>query len=116
MPYSHIRFDVDDAGIALITIDRPQKLNALSGEVIGELAEACARVAGEAGIRAVIVTGAGDRAFVAGADIAELAAMSAYEARDLALRGQAVFRRLEICGKVSVAAVNGFALGGGLEL
>jgi len=116
MPYSHIRFDVDDAGIALITVDRPQKLNALSGEVIGELADACARVTDEAGIRAVIVTGAGEKAFVAGADIAELAAMSAYEARGLALRGQAVFRRLETCGKVSVAAVNGFALGGGLEL
>ena len=67
-------------------------------------------------IRAVIVTGAGEKAFVAGADIAELAAMSAYEARGLALRGQAVFRQLETCGKVSVAAVNGFALGGGLEL
>src|SRR5262252_1466131 len=116
MPYSHILFDVDDAGIALITVNRPQKLNALSGEVIGELGDAFERVAGDSAIRAAILTGAGEKAFVAGADINELAAMSAVEARCLALRGQAILRRLEICGKPSVAAVNGFALGGGLEL
>ncbi len=116
MPYSQILLDVDDAGIALVTVNRPQKLNALSGEVIGELDDAFARVAGDPGIRAAIVTGAGEKAFVAGADIGELAAMSAYQARGLSLRGQAVFRRLETCAKVSVAAVNGFALGGGLEL
>jgi len=116
MPYSQIRFDLEDTGIALITIDRPQKLNALSAEVIGELGDAVNRVATDTAIRAVIVTGAGERAFVAGADIAELAAMSPYEARALAMRGQSVFRALETCGKVSVAAVNGFALGGGLEL
>ena len=116
MRYSHILFELDDAGIALVTINRPQKLNALSGGVIGELGDAFGRVADEPGIRACVVTGAGEKAFVAGADINELAAMSAFEARDLSLRGQAVFRRLETCGKVSVAAVNGFALGGGLEL
>ncbi|MBS1857721.1 MAG: enoyl-CoA hydratase/isomerase family protein [Acidobacteria bacterium] len=116
MSYSHIRFEVDGGGIALITIDRPAKLNALSGEVIGELDDAFARVAAEESIRAAILTGAGEKAFVAGADIAELAAMTAYEARRMALRGQAVLRRLETCGKVTVAAVNGFALGGGMEL
>jgi enoyl-CoA hydratase len=116
MPYSQILFDVDDAGIALIAINRPQKLNALSHDVMGELDDAFGTVLDDAAIRAAIVTGTGEKAFVAGADISELAALSAYEARRHALRGQAIFRRLETCGKVSVAAINGFALGGGLEL
>jgi enoyl-CoA hydratase len=116
MPYSQILFDVSDAGVALITINRPEKLNALSSAVIGELAHAFAEVGGDPGIRGVILTGAGEKAFVAGADIGELAALTAYEARGFALRGQGVFRDLETCGKPSVAAVNGFALGGGLEL
>jgi enoyl-CoA hydratase len=116
MPHSQILFDVDHAGIALITINRPQKLNALSGEVIQELDEAFARLSADRSIHAAILTGSGEKAFVAGADINELAAMSAMDARSLSLRGQAVFRRLETCGKVVVAAVNGFALGGGMEL
>jgi enoyl-CoA hydratase len=116
MPYSHILFDVDGDRIAQITINRPQKLNALSAELVVELGDAFGRVAGDPAIRAAIVTGAGEKAFVAGADIAELAALSPVDARRLALRGQAILRGLETCGKVSVAAVNGFALGGGLEL
>ena len=116
MPYSQILFDVDASGIALITVNRPQKLNALSGEVMGELDDAFGRVAGDTGIRGAIVTGAGEKAFVAGADIGEIAAQTPEEARRMSQRGQAVLRRLETCGKVSVAAVNGFALGGGLEL
>src|SRR5215472_13401909 len=116
MPYSHILFEVDDAGVALITVNRPQKLNALSGEVIVELGQAFDQVASDGGIRAAIVTGAGEKAFVAGADINELAVLSGFEAREFSLRGQGVFRRLETGGKPSVAAVNGFALGGGLEL
>jgi enoyl-CoA hydratase len=116
MPYSHILFDVSDAGIALITINRPAKLNALSSAVIGELAEAFAQVSGRPEIRAAILTGAGEKAFVAGADITELAALTPYETRTFGVRGQSVFRSLETCGKPSVAAVNGFALGGGLEL
>ena len=116
MPYSHILFDVSDAGIALITINRPDKLNALSGAVIGELEEAFAEVKRRPEIRAAILTGAGEKAFVAGADIKELEALTAYEIRTLALRGQGIFRAIETCGKPSVAAINGFALGGGLEL
>ena len=116
MGYAHLLFEPDEYGVALITVNRPQKLNALSREVIGELDDVFARMAGDSAIRAAIVTGAGEKAFVAGADINELAALSAPESRQLALRGQAVFRRLETCGKPSVAAVNGFALGGGLEL
>ena len=116
MPYSNILFQVEESGIALLTVNRPEKLNALSGAVIAELADAFGRVASDPAIRAAIVTGAGEKAFVAGADIRELAELSPYEARALALRGQAAFRQLETCGKPSVAAVNGFALGGGLEL
>jgi enoyl-CoA hydratase len=116
MPYSHILFQVEESGIALLTVNRPEKLNALSGAVIGELADAFGRAANDPAIRAAILTGAGEKAFVAGADIGELAALSPYEARAFALRGQAVLRQLETCGKPSVAAVNGFALGGGLEL
>ena len=116
MPYSHILFHVEEPGIALLTVNRPEKLNALSGSVIAELDDALGRVASDPSIRAAILTGAGEKAFVAGADIRELAELSPHAARAFALRGQAAFRQLETCGKPSVAAVNGFALGGGLEL
>ncbi len=115
MSFQHIQFEVS-AGVALITINRPEKLNALSRGVIEELAEAAERMAGEPEIRGAILTGAGEKAFVAGADINELAAVSPLEARTYALRGQQVFRKLETLGKPVVAAVNGYALGGGLEL
>jgi enoyl-CoA hydratase len=116
MAYSHILFDKDDHGIALITINRPDKLNALSGALVVELKAAFEGVAQDASIRAAIVTGAGEKAFVAGADIKELAVLSPVEAREYALRGQQAFRMLETLPKPTVAAVNGFALGGGLEL
>src|SRR3954467_1607682 len=114
--YRHILFDADDNGIAQITVNRPDKLNALSRAVVVELQNAFERVANAAAIRAAIVTGSGEKAFVAGADINELAVLSAFEAREYAIRGQETFRLLERCGKPTVAAVNGFALGGGLEL
>lgn len=116
MSYSHILFEVDAAGVALVTVNRPEKLNALSGAVIAELQHAFERIAAETGIRAAILTGAGEKAFVAGADIQELAALSGLQAREFARRGQRVFRMLETSRKPSVAAINGFALGGGLEL
>jgi enoyl-CoA hydratase len=116
MPYSHILFHLEEPGIALLTVNRPEKLNALSGAVIAELADAFGRVASDPAVRAAILTGAGEKAFMAGADIAELAALSPHQMRAFAARGQAVFRLLETCGKPSVAAINGFALGGGLEL
>jgi enoyl-CoA hydratase len=116
MPFQHILFETDDSGVALVTVNRAGKLNALSGAVMAELQEAFGRIATEGAIRAAIVTGAGEKAFVAGADIAELGGLSPVEARAFALRGQRVLRILETCGKPSVAAVNGFALGGGLEL
>jgi enoyl-CoA hydratase len=114
--YSHVLFEPEGDGVALITVNRPDKLNALSAAVIGELSDAFERVKHDGAIRAAIVTGAGEKAFVAGADINELAALTPAEASANSARGQAAFRLLETCGKPTVAAVNGFALGGGLEL
>src|SRR5579872_4514036 len=116
MSYGHILFEAEEHGIVLLTVNRPDKLNALSGAVVGELQNAFEQVAADRSLRAVIVTGAGEKAFVAGADINELAVLSPIEAREYALRGQQAFRELETMGKPSVAAVNGYALGGGLEL
>src|SRR5438094_366211 len=116
MSYSHILFETDEDGIALVTVNRPDKLNALSGAVVVELQSAFERIADDPRIRAAILTGAGPKAFVAGADINELAALSVFEARQYARRGQQTFRALEKSSKPSVAAVNGYALGGGLEL
>jgi enoyl-CoA hydratase len=116
MQYEHVLFETDTTGVALVTINRPDKLNALSAAVIAELRDMFERIQGDPAIRAAIVTGAGERAFVAGADIKELAAHSPLEMRDAARRGQDTFRLLEKSSKPSVAAINGFALGGGLEL
>jgi enoyl-CoA hydratase len=108
-------FELSD-GIARITINRPDKLNALNATVIAELGDAITRVETDAAVRGVILTGAGTKAFVAGADITELAEQTPMEGKARSLLGQQVFRRLEGCGKPVVAAVNGFALGGGCEL
>lgn len=115
MPYSTLLFDVTD-GIARITVNRPDKLNALNATVIAELGQAVAQVETDDAIRGVLLTGAGPKAFVAGADIAELASQGPVDGKARAQAGQLVFRRLERCGKPVVAAVNGFALGGGCEL
>ena len=116
MQYEHVLFEADTAGIALVTINRPDKLNALSAAVIAELRDAFEHIGNDPAIRAAIVTGAGEKAFVAGADIKELAGYSPVEMRAAARRGQETFRLLETSSKPSVAAINGFALGGGLEL
>ena len=115
MPYDTLLFDVRD-GIAFVTINRPEKLNALNDRVIAELADTAERIATQAEIKGAIITGAGQKAFVAGADIAELSQQGPFDGKARALRGQAVLRRLETCGKPVLAAVNGFALGGGCEL
>jgi enoyl-CoA hydratase len=110
-----ILFELSD-GIARITINRPDKLNALNATVIAELGDAVTRIETDAAVRGVILTGAGQKAFVAGADISELAQQSPIDGKARSLQGQHVFRRLERCGKPVIAAVNGFALGGGCEL
>ena len=101
--------------IATLTINRPDKLNALNDQVIEELGQAVDDLAARTDVGGVILTGAG-RAFVAGADIAELEQHSALSAKALARRGQLTFNRLEGMHKPVIAAVNGFALGGGCEL
>ena len=103
-------------GIFTITINRPDKLNALNKMVLDELSAAMDEVYGNASIRSVIITGAGPKAFVAGADIAEFAGLGREEAMKLAKKGQDVFFKIENATKPVVAAVNGFALGGGCEL
>ena len=102
--------------VALLTVNRPDKLNALNARTFEELSKALDALEADAAVRAVVVTGAGDKAFVAGADISELAGLDAAGGKAVALRGQAVFARLERFPKPVVAAVNGFALGGGCEL
>ena len=115
MPYD--RLIVEDKGrVRVITINRPEKLNALNDRVIEELSHAAERIVAEGDITGAIITGAGTKAFVAGADISDLAQQGPFDGKARALRGQAVLRRLETCGKPVVAAVNGFALGGGCEL
>lgn len=104
------------ADIAVITVNRPDKLNALNAETVTELRRALEQVAGDEAVRAVILTGAGEKSFVAGADIAELARMTPLSGIDVSRQGQDTFRLLETMRKPVIAAVNGFALGGGLEL
>ena len=104
-----------DGAVALVTINRPQVLNALNTQTLDELRRAVLDLRRDAGVRAVILTGAGDRSFVAGADINELAVQTPASARDHALEGQHVLDLIENLGKPVIAAINGFALGGGCE-
>ena len=115
MAYQNLLFETRD-GIAFVTINRPDKLNALSDRTIEELDAAFAAVAADSSTRGVILTGAGEKAFVAGADIAELATQSPVDGKERSIRGQRVLDRIERLGKPVIAAVNGFALGGGCEL
>ncbi len=114
MAYEFLTFDVSER-IATITVNRPDKLNALNDRLMGELGEAITEARTRSDVGAVLLTGAG-RAFVAGADIAELQGQNAIQGKARAERGQRTFRMYETSPKPTVAAVNGFALGGGCEL
>ncbi|HEX4136173.1 MAG TPA: enoyl-CoA hydratase-related protein [Bryobacteraceae bacterium] len=116
MSFQFLSFESDADGLALVTVTRPEKLNALNRTVISELGEAFRKVREDDSIKALILTGAGEKAFVAGADIGELASIDGVQAELLSRRGQEIFRALETLRKPSVAAINGYALGGGLEL
>ena len=103
-------------GIAFVTLNRPKVLNALNRKTVEELREALRDARDDAAVHVLILTGAGEKSFVAGADIGELAQRTAVDGKDFSLFGQGVFHLLETMGKPSICAINGFALGGGCEL
>lgn len=106
----------DAAGVRTITVNRPDKLNALNAATLDALDAAFAEAAADATVRVVVLTGSGPKAFVAGADIAEMHGLTPAQGRDFSLRGTRMMRRVERLPKPVIAMVNGFALGGGLEL
>ncbi len=118
MAYENVRVEREEGGVALVRVHRPDKLNALNDATVAELSRAFAELGDDAEVLAVVLTGAEAKrpAFVAGADIAEMAEQSPLEARARSQLGQALCSRIEHLGKPVIAAVNGFALGGGLEL
>lgn len=106
----------DRGAVRILTINRPDKLNALDAATLDALQTAFTAAAGDETVRVVVLTGAGPKAFVAGADIAQMNTLSPVQGRDFALRGQRMMRFVETMPKPVIAMVNGFALGGGLEL
>jgi len=115
MGYENLIYEKKD-GIAWITFNRPKVLNALNRKTVEELREALTDARDDANVRVLILTGAGEKAFVAGADIGELSQQTPVNGKDFSLFGQGVFHLLETMGKPSICAINGFALGGGCEL
>ena len=115
MEYSNLQLE-KRSPLAILTLNRPKVLNALNASTLTELHSAFHDLAADASIRAVLLTGAGGRAFAAGADIGELAALVVEEGQAFALRGQGILRQIETLGKPVIACVQGFALGGGCEL
>jgi enoyl-CoA hydratase len=115
MVLENIRYELRPP-LALVTVDRPKVLNALNLQSMTELEQVFLDIRQNDAVRAVILTGAGEKAFVAGADIRELASLSPQEGEQMAARGQRIFHLIENCGKPVIACINGFALGGGCEL
>ncbi len=115
MVYENIVFEVQD-GVGVLTFNRPKALNALNARTLDEVNDVIERVLQDPDIRVLVLTGAGDKAFVAGADITQFQTMSPLQARYFAEMGQNVFFKLEHLPKPVIACVNGFALGGGCEL
>ena len=112
--YETIKYEVNE-GIATVTVNRPKAMNALNSQVLDELYDVFTQIGADADIKAVILTGEG-KAFVAGADIAERSKLNAVEARAFAKKGHGVMNLIETVEKPTIAAINGFALGGGCEL
>ncbi|MGA6927068.1 MAG: enoyl-CoA hydratase-related protein [Desulfosarcina sp.] len=115
MEFENILFDVTD-GVATITFNRPKSLNALNGQLLDELAAALDHIEADEAIRVLILTGAGEKAFVAGADITELATFDTLQGKNFSRKGQLIISRLQELAIPVIAAVNGFALGGGSEM
>jgi len=107
---------VREGWLAIVSVNRPSKLNALDDQTIAELDAVFAALGSDAGVGAIVLTGAGEKAFVAGADIGVLSRQGVLDGKQNALRGQALTTRIENCSKPVIAAINGFAFGGGLEL
>ncbi|HTC65678.1 MAG TPA: enoyl-CoA hydratase-related protein [Candidatus Acidoferrum sp.] len=115
MAYENLLYEKRD-GIAYLTLNRPKVLNALNRKTVEELQQSLLDARADDGVRVIIMTGAGEKSFVAGADIGELAQQTPVSGREFSLFGQSVFHLLETIGKPSICAINGFALGGGCEL
>src|ERR1700746_406279 len=115
MAFQNLLYEVRDA-IAFITFNRPKVLNALNRKTIEELRDALVAARDDATVRVLILTGAGEKAFVAGADISELAQQTPVNGKEFSLFGESFFHLLETMGKPPICAINGFALGGGCEL
>jgi enoyl-CoA hydratase len=115
MNYENILVEIRES-VAVLTLNRPKVLNALNAATFRELNTALRELIANPAVRAILLTGSGEKAFAAGADIQELAPVSAIDGQALALSGQRLFDRIESCGKPVIACVNGFALGGGCEL
>lgn len=116
MEYNNLLVEINE-NIALVTLNRPQQLNALNMETIDELSDAIGRLENDPEVKTIIMTGAGEKAFVAGADIKEFYQFEVEQGKELSRSGhEKLFNKVEQCGTPVIAAVNGFALGGGLEL
>lgn len=115
MEYTNLILEQDGA-VAVLTINRPKALNALNSETLSELSTALDELGKNSSVKVVIITGSGNKSFVAGADIAQMKDFNALEARNFAQLGHATFRKIELLPQPVIAAVNGFALGGGCEL
>lgn len=115
MQFENLLFEIKN-NVAVITVNRPEKLNALNNLTVQELSSAFSEIENNNDVRAVVLTGSGEKAFVAGADISEINKLNPIEAKRFAEKGQKVFNQIENFSKPVIAAINGFALGGGCEL